>query len=30
MTGDMGVVAALFPGFRAARLHIVDGLRNIG
>ena len=25
----VGMVAALFPGFRAARLHIVDGLRNI-
>ena len=26
----VGVVAALFPGLRAARLRIVDGLRNIG
>lgn len=26
----VGVVAALFPGVRAARLRIVDGLRNIG
>ena len=26
----VGVVGALFPGFRAARLRIVDGLRNIG
>jgi putative ABC transport system permease protein len=26
----VGAVAALFPGLRAARLRIVDGLRNIG
>ena len=26
----VGTVAALFPGLRAARLRIVDGLRNIG
>jgi len=26
----VGIVAALFPGLRAARLRIVDGLRNIG
>jgi len=26
----VGTVAALFPSVRAARLHIVDGLRNIG
>jgi len=26
----VGMVAALFPGVRAARLRIVDGLRNIG
>ncbi|MEO8165149.1 MAG: ABC transporter permease, partial [Betaproteobacteria bacterium] len=26
----VGAVAALFPGVRAARLRIVDGLRNIG
>jgi putative ABC transport system permease protein len=26
----IGTVAALFPGLRAARLRIVDGLRNIG
>jgi putative ABC transport system permease protein len=26
----VGTVAALFPSLRAARLHIVDGLRNIG
>jgi len=26
----VGMVAALFPGLRAARLRIVDGLRNIG
>ncbi|MEO8156470.1 MAG: FtsX-like permease family protein [Betaproteobacteria bacterium] len=26
----VGVVAALFPSLSAARLHIVDGLRNIG
>ena len=26
----VGTVAALLPGYRAARVRIVDGLRNIG